>query len=160
MRYPVIKYHISSYSFVGNYSFLNFEIQRSQYIRPKVRVHKCAETIRGNTVIIIGLKRHELCFGEFLNSELFLTISMIIRQIDYNHKSINKIISNLTWTQRPRVDGSRRVIKLSHFLGQLFNLFFRLFRHCSIKQMAMSNNRNSNITIYIRTVRPLAIFYK
>ena len=38
-------YRISSYSFRGNYSFLKLEIQRSQYIRPKVRVHKCAETI-------------------------------------------------------------------------------------------------------------------
>ena len=40
-------YRISSYSFRGNYSFLNLEIQRSQYIRPKVTVHKCAETIQG-----------------------------------------------------------------------------------------------------------------
>ena len=34
------KYRISSYSFRRNYSFLDFEIQRSQYIRPKVTVHK------------------------------------------------------------------------------------------------------------------------
>ena len=40
-------YSISSYSFRGNYSFLDLEIQRSQYIRPKVTVHKCAETIQG-----------------------------------------------------------------------------------------------------------------
>ena len=40
-------YRISSYSFRGNYSFFNLEIQRSQYIRPKVTVHKCAETIQG-----------------------------------------------------------------------------------------------------------------
>ena len=33
-------YRISSYSFCGNYSFLNLEIQRSQDIRPKVTVHK------------------------------------------------------------------------------------------------------------------------
>ena len=38
--------YISSYSFRGNYSFLNSEIQRSQYIRPKVTVHKCAKTIQ------------------------------------------------------------------------------------------------------------------
>ena len=38
---------ISSYSFRGNYSFLNLEIQRSQYIRPKVTVLKGAETIQG-----------------------------------------------------------------------------------------------------------------
>ena len=40
-------YSISLHSFRGNYSFLNFEIQRSQYIRPKVTVHKGAETIQG-----------------------------------------------------------------------------------------------------------------
>ena len=40
-------YRISSYSFHGNYPFLNLEIQRSQYIMPKVTVHKCAETIQG-----------------------------------------------------------------------------------------------------------------
>ena len=44
---PKPKYRISSYSFRGNYSFLNLEIQRSQYIRPKVTVHKCVETIQG-----------------------------------------------------------------------------------------------------------------
>ena len=43
--YVIISYRISSYSFRGNYSFLNLEIQRSQYIRPKITVHKCAETI-------------------------------------------------------------------------------------------------------------------
>ena len=40
-------YCISSYSVHGNYSFLNLEIQRSQYIRPKVTVHKGVETIQG-----------------------------------------------------------------------------------------------------------------
>ena len=40
-------YPISSYSFRGNYSLLNLKIQRSQYIRPKVKVHKGAETIQG-----------------------------------------------------------------------------------------------------------------
>ena len=38
---------ISSYGFRGNYSFLDLGIQRSQYRRPKVTVHKCAETIQG-----------------------------------------------------------------------------------------------------------------
>ena len=41
------EYRISSYSFRGNYSFLNLEIQRSQNIRPNVIVHKGAETIQG-----------------------------------------------------------------------------------------------------------------
>ena len=40
-------YRISSYSFRGNYSFFDLEIQRSQYISSKVTVHKCAETIQG-----------------------------------------------------------------------------------------------------------------
>ena len=44
------KIPISSYSFRGKYSFLNLEIQRSQYIRQKVTVHKGAETIWENTV--------------------------------------------------------------------------------------------------------------
>ena len=46
---PNVVYRISSYSFRGNYSFLDsdLEIQRSQYIRPKVTVHICAETIQG-----------------------------------------------------------------------------------------------------------------
>jgi hypothetical protein len=39
-------YCISSYSFRENFSFLNLEIQRSQYISPKVTVYKCAETIQ------------------------------------------------------------------------------------------------------------------
>ena len=42
-----IEYRISSYSFRGNYSFFDLEIQRLQYIRPKVTLHKCAETIQG-----------------------------------------------------------------------------------------------------------------
>ena len=40
-------YRISSYSFRGNYSFLNFEIQRSQYIRQKDIVDEGAEAIQG-----------------------------------------------------------------------------------------------------------------
>ena len=39
-------YRISSYSFRGNYSFLKLEIQRSQYITPKVTIYKGAETIQ------------------------------------------------------------------------------------------------------------------
>ena len=36
MPYYLLGYSISSYSFRGNYSFLNLEIQRSQYKRPEV----------------------------------------------------------------------------------------------------------------------------
>jgi hypothetical protein len=45
--HPHYKYRISANSFRGKYSFLKVEIQRSQYIRPKVTLHKCAETIQG-----------------------------------------------------------------------------------------------------------------
>ena len=41
------RYHFSSYSIRGNYFFLHLEIQRSQYISPKVTVHKGAENIQG-----------------------------------------------------------------------------------------------------------------
>ena len=45
-------YCISSYSFHGNYSFLNLEIQRSLYIRPKVTVHTyvCGNYLREETI--------------------------------------------------------------------------------------------------------------
>ena len=55
-----MNYSISSYSFRGNYSFLNLEIQSSQYKRPKVIVHKGAETIQGR-------KRYEeIRYAKFL----------------------------------------------------------------------------------------------
>ena len=40
-------FNLKKNGFRGNYSFLNLEIQRSQYIKPKVTVHKCVETIQG-----------------------------------------------------------------------------------------------------------------
>ena len=46
-RCQKLTYRISSHSICENYSFLNLDIQRSQYIRPKVMVHKGAETIQG-----------------------------------------------------------------------------------------------------------------
>ena len=39
--------------------FLNLEIQRSQYIRPKVTVHKCAETIQGRKLFKGGNYRRK-----------------------------------------------------------------------------------------------------
>ena len=56
VRFYITNYRISSYSFRGNYSFLDLEIQRSQYIRPKVTVHKGVETIQGQ-------KLYELLWG-------------------------------------------------------------------------------------------------
>ena len=68
------KYRISSCSVRGNYFFSNLEIKRSQYIRPKVAVHKCMETIQGRKLFKGGnymrkygncnncLKRHNQTF--------------------------------------------------------------------------------------------------
>ena len=42
------RYHISSYSFCGNYTFLTFALL--YVLWPLITVHKCAETIWGNTV--------------------------------------------------------------------------------------------------------------
>ena len=57
------KYRISSYSFRGNYSFLNLETQRSQYIRPKVTVQKGAETIQGRKLFKGGnyMRKYGMC---------------------------------------------------------------------------------------------------
>ena len=40
-------YRISANSFHGEYSFLKVDIQRSQYMRPKVTLHKCAKIFKG-----------------------------------------------------------------------------------------------------------------
>ena len=73
-----VDYHISSYSVRGNYSFLNLEIQRSQYIRPKVTVHKGAETIQGRKLFKGGNYMRK--YG-IRNSEnwLFDDVSEILR---------------------------------------------------------------------------------
>ena len=65
---PKIIYRISSYSFRGNYSFLDLEIQRSQYIRPKVTVHKGAETIQGRKLFKGGnyMRKYGKAFFPFL----------------------------------------------------------------------------------------------
>ena len=70
-------YRISSYSFRGNYSFLDLEIQRSQYIRPKVTVHKGAETIQGRK----------------LYEELWYAIFVILIQVLSKLLNQNKIYS-------------------------------------------------------------------
>ena len=80
-------YPILSYSFRGNYSFLNLEIQRSQYMRSKFTVHKFAETIQGQKLYEEiryvdctvrtnrGLIwREKLCVGQVLEPHRFLAI--------------------------------------------------------------------------------------
>ena len=59
-----IWYRISSYSFRGNYSFKNLEIQRSHYITPNVTVHKCAETIQGRK-LFKGGNYEEIRYTDF-----------------------------------------------------------------------------------------------
>ena len=96
---PKTRYRISSYSFRGNYSFLDLEIQRSQYIRPKVTVHKCGETIQGRKLFKGGnymRKYGKSCIawkywgeniGKQIENPYFLTILLSI--------SLNK----LPWTE-------------------------------------------------------------
>ena len=54
-RQLIKKYRISANSFRGNYSFLNLEIQRSQYIGVRKLFkggnYSRVETIRGNMVL-------------------------------------------------------------------------------------------------------------
>ena len=80
------EYRISSYSFLGNYSFLNLEIQRSQYIRPnKVTVHKCAETIQGRKLYEeIRYLLYASC--DFMPQSVFIT-----KQITYSLWTVNDV---------------------------------------------------------------------
>jgi hypothetical protein len=56
--------------FRGNYSFLNLEIQRSQYIRPKVTVHKGVETIQGRKLFKGGnyMRKYSILFAIILEA--------------------------------------------------------------------------------------------
>mgnify|MGYP006975835862 CR=1 FL=1 len=72
-------YRISSYSFRGNYSFLDLEIQRSQYIRPKVTVHKGAETIQGRKLFKGGNYMRK--YGIFKFSRLMPTAAVRLDQL-------------------------------------------------------------------------------
>ena len=65
-------YRISANSFRGKYSFLKVEIQRSQYIRPKVTVHKCAETIQGRKLFA------EIRYSNNCPQNIILTIRLYI----------------------------------------------------------------------------------
>ena len=68
-EYIQFEYRISSYCFRGNYSFLNLEIQRSQYIRPKVTVHKGAETIQRRKLFKGGnyMRKYGMCYLQNLS---------------------------------------------------------------------------------------------
>ena len=63
------KYRISSISFRGNYSFFGFG--SSQYIRPKVKVHKFVETIQGRK-LFKGEKLYEEIYSTFFRYELHI----------------------------------------------------------------------------------------
>ena len=77
-------YRISSYSFRGNYSFLNLEIQRSQYIRPKVTVHKGAETIQGRKLFKGGNYMGK--YGKSVDWYVFRTLALC----EFNKKGTHK----------------------------------------------------------------------
>ena len=68
-----LDYRISSYN-----SFLNFEIQRSQYIRPKVTVHKFAETIQGRKLYMIAYKNNR---NKFSTPVIFHKMTCLLRSL-------------------------------------------------------------------------------
>ena len=90
-------YPILSYSFRGNYSFLNLEIQRSQYIRSNVTVHKCAETIQGRKLFKGGNYMRKYGISNF-------TISSFFRSWHFKRCAIlkgydRKVVIRLMWYQ-------------------------------------------------------------
>ena len=103
-------YRIFSHSFRGNYSFLNLEIHRSQYITPKVTVHKCAEIIQGRKLFKGGNFMRKYCMyvlfkcvrilGAFENLEATLYLYCFaqnlysIAESSYNVKNELSIITS------------------------------------------------------------------
>ena len=120
----------------GNYSFLNLEIQRSQYIRPKVTAHKCVETIQGrklfnggnymrkygnrNWITAIKTRKHQ-------SDKLNQRISCIIFQIMAYDGSF---LISIQAKKKPRLNISLMLLSplpdIPHYCGQfprkLFNL--------------------------------------
>ena len=92
-------YRISSYSFRGNYSFLNLEIQRSHYIRPKVTVHKGAETIQGRKLFKGGnyMRKYGMYYFNFLmpTKQNFCSINL---WNDFVFCFLVIVISQTTWS--------------------------------------------------------------
>ena len=81
---------------IGNYSFLDLEIQRSQYIRPKVTVHKGAETIQGRKLFNGGnyMRKH----GMQTLQVMYFSGACLVRRwtllLDDNRKNLIKINSS------------------------------------------------------------------
>ena len=84
-------YRISSYSFRGNYSFLNLEIQRSQCIMPKVTVHKGGETIQGRKLFKGGnYMRKYVIYLVFYQNQVEGSNEMLVPK--YHH-----LLCPITW---------------------------------------------------------------
>ena len=83
IKVTVSTYRIASYNFRRNYSFSNLEIQRQQYIRPNVTVHKVVETIQGRKLFEGGnyMRKYKLYKLLFQQAYLYFVI---------RHKSPNR----------------------------------------------------------------------
>ena len=93
------------YSFRGNYSFLNLEIQRSQYIRPKVTIHNCVEIIQGRKLYeeIRYLYKLEICLRPSfpgIQSCIVFTVCKVSNSLF----SIHGMVDALASVQRPRYE--------------------------------------------------------
>ena len=84
------RYRISSYNFRGNYSFLNLEIQRAQYIRPKVTVHKYVETIQGRKLFKGGNYKRKYGNHFILLSCLSMLCSPVA---NFVHQSLSNLLN-------------------------------------------------------------------
>ena len=74
---------------------MNLEIQRSQYLRPKVTVHKCVETIQGRKL-----------YEEIRYVELFFQMKSI--ESERNYLVDLNLGSILRYCFRKIIDGSTR----------------------------------------------------
>ena len=110
-------YRISSYSFRGNYSFLNLEIQRSQYIKVrklyeeirykyiKMAQSKLARVLNKNSLSLFKVTAWSflklwLLFWNLNHSKvlIFFLRPIQVFQDDYLSKKVFSIFQTLSWT--------------------------------------------------------------
>ena len=123
-------YRISSYSFRGNYSFLDSEIQWSQYIRSKVTVHKCAEDIQGRNLFKGGnyVRKYGIYYEIFKNKLLYsFTVYLQFSLSEAYKKIVVKFRSDCK------------------------------IRHRELKTINLINNKNSSIYVFGQSMTKFAM---
>ena len=136
MTDSVCNYRVSSYSFRGNYSFLDLEIQRSQYIRLKVTVYinvgklfKCGNYMRkyGTFFPISGFSAFQSWISSFSWSlgQFFLTgvqNNFRNKKPKFQYKWPRTIKANSTW-----------IIFFQRLIDVCSKFFINIQRKCSLK---------------------------